>query len=108
MFLSLPASTDNYLVFLSLLLSPQLLQEQKQANGHPPQVINLLGVMNITPEHVVGICEVILHNANLRVLELPGVDLRDRHLENLTQALIFRRTCERLNIAGSFSTLSVD
>jgi hypothetical protein len=66
-----------------------------------PAVLTLEGVDRCHVEEVMALCEVIVLNANLRCLDVSDSGLRDDHFEKICNALIFRRSVDRLNLADN-------
>ena len=64
-------------------------------------MFTLNGVARCHLEEVMALCEVIVQNANLRCLDVSNSGLRDDHVEKICNALIFRRTVDRLNLADN-------
>ena len=79
-----------------------LLQEQsKTGTNEPPPALHVQGHARLTIEECLALCELICKNANLTSLDVSECGLRDDHLEKVAQALVFRRSVDRLNLADN-------
>eukprot|EP00048_Salpingoeca_helianthica_P020501 m.6918 g.6918 ORF g.6918 m.6918 type:complete len:589 (+) comp4895_c0_seq1:1475-3241(+) len=83
---------------------PQMLhclQDTHGPNTTPPPLVSLEGVQNISFEQFLCVCEVLIQNGAIRALNLANVGLRERHMEKLCSVMVFRRSINRLSLAGN-------